>query len=248
MWLTFVDGVSGEDRRNAIGRVRPSVSFHFSFATNWSLTLFFLLAGKWNTHTHTRLTALFPGLPGWAGTRKVKPIWILLKQETVAVASAGPYASLHLAPDRQPHQHPTTQFFTGRMPFLPPNQQRQCTEGWEMKNKSRLSCQSSVQRCVRYYTSAYYGVLWVLNNGRSSSSSSSCSIPSWRHYQLRAAARRWSPARVGVVIIISFSSPTLSFISHLKPSFSANASHSSLSFSSSGLTTWFPRLLRLLLA
>ena len=25
-----------------------------------------------NTHTHTRLTALFPGLPGWAGTRKVQ--------------------------------------------------------------------------------------------------------------------------------------------------------------------------------
>jgi len=26
----------------------------------------------------------------------------------VAVASPGPYASLHLAPDREPHQHPTT--------------------------------------------------------------------------------------------------------------------------------------------
>ena len=37
-----------------------------------------------HTHTHTRLTALFPGQPGWAGTRKVKPIWILLKQETVS--------------------------------------------------------------------------------------------------------------------------------------------------------------------
>jgi len=36
------------------------------------------------THTHTRLTALFPGLPESAGTRKVKPIWILLKQETVS--------------------------------------------------------------------------------------------------------------------------------------------------------------------
>ena len=36
------------------------------------------------THTHTRLTALFPGLPRWAGTRKVKPIQILLKQETVS--------------------------------------------------------------------------------------------------------------------------------------------------------------------
>ena len=37
-----------------------------------------------HTHTHTRWTALCPGLPRWAGTRKVKPIWILLKQETVS--------------------------------------------------------------------------------------------------------------------------------------------------------------------
>jgi len=36
------------------------------------------------THTHTRLTALCRGLPRLAGTRKVKPIWILLKQETVS--------------------------------------------------------------------------------------------------------------------------------------------------------------------
>jgi len=28
--------------------------------------------------------ALFPGIPGWASTRKVKSIWILLKQETVS--------------------------------------------------------------------------------------------------------------------------------------------------------------------
>ena len=46
----------------------------------------------------------------------------------MAVAFAGLYASLHLNP-RQPCQHPTTQFFTGRMPFLTPNQQRQSTEG-----------------------------------------------------------------------------------------------------------------------
>ena len=37
-----------------------------------------------HTHTHTHLTAFFPGLPGWAGTRKVKPILILLEQETVS--------------------------------------------------------------------------------------------------------------------------------------------------------------------
>ena len=46
----------------------------------------------------------------------------------MATASAGPYASLHLAADRQPRQHPTTQFFTGRMPFLPSNQRRQSTD------------------------------------------------------------------------------------------------------------------------
>ena len=37
-----------------------------------------------HTHTHTRLTALFPGLPRWASTTKAKPIWTLLKQETVS--------------------------------------------------------------------------------------------------------------------------------------------------------------------
>jgi len=52
------------------------------------------------THTHTRLRALFPGLPGWAGTRKVKTIWILLKQETVSGSGISwAICSLHLASD-----------------------------------------------------------------------------------------------------------------------------------------------------
>ena len=59
----------------------------------------------------------------------------------MAVESSGPYASLHLVPDRQPRQHPTTQFFTGRMPFLPPNQQCQYTEDFRyalwLKSKHR---------------------------------------------------------------------------------------------------------------
>jgi len=42
-----------------------------------------------HTHTHTCLTALFLGLPGWVSTRKVKPIWILLKQETVSDSGIG---------------------------------------------------------------------------------------------------------------------------------------------------------------
>jgi len=69
----------------------------------------------------------------------------------VAVASAGPYASLHLALDKYLRQHPTTQFFTGLMPFLPPNQHHQNTEGKDLgrlkqKNENRLEwlCQSVV--------------------------------------------------------------------------------------------------------
>jgi len=55
-------------------------------------------------------------------------------------ASAEPYASLHVAPDRQPHQHPTTQIFTGRVPFLPPNQQSQSTEGCRHESLICIVC------------------------------------------------------------------------------------------------------------
>jgi len=62
---------------------------------------------------YTRLTALCLGLPGWAGTRNVKPIWILLKQETLS-GSGISWASL------QTDNHasnPPLSFFTGRMPL-----------------------------------------------------------------------------------------------------------------------------------
>jgi len=48
----------------------------------------------------------------------------------VAVASAAPYASLHLDSTSDDHtSNPPLSFFTGQMPFLPPSQQRQSTEG-----------------------------------------------------------------------------------------------------------------------
>jgi len=59
-----------------------------------------------------------------------------------------------------------------------------------------------------------------------------------------AFAVRYGPLSIDVfttltviLIVISFPLPTLFFIPGLKPSFSANPSHCSLSFSSSGLTT-----------
>jgi len=44
------------------------------------------------------------------------------------MASAVLYASLHLIPDNHANIPPLS-FFAGQMPFLPPNQQRQSTEG-----------------------------------------------------------------------------------------------------------------------
>ena len=75
-------------------------------------------------HTRTHLTALFPGLPRWAGTRKVKPIWILLKQETGSGSDIS-WATCKSAPCSRQITTPALSFFTGRMPFLLPNQQHQ---------------------------------------------------------------------------------------------------------------------------
>jgi len=76
-----------------------------------------------NTQTHTRLMALFSGLPRSAGTRKVKPIWILPKQETVSgsgiswaicksapcsrqTTTPAPYHSVLYRPDALPAAQP----------------------------------------------------------------------------------------------------------------------------------------------
>ena len=78
-----------------------------------------------NTHTHhTSLTALFPGLPRSAGTGKVKPVRVLLKQETVSgsgiswavcnsaprsrqITTPAPHRSVFYRPDALPAAQPT---------------------------------------------------------------------------------------------------------------------------------------------
>ena len=74
-------------------------------------------------HTHP-FKGPFPGLPRWANTRKVKPIWILLKQETVSgsgiswaicksaprsrqITTPAPHHSVFYRPDALPATQPT---------------------------------------------------------------------------------------------------------------------------------------------
>jgi len=85
-----------------------------------------------HTHTHTHLTALCPGLPRWAGTRKVKPIWILLKQETVSGSGISWDMCKYAPRSRQkPRQYPTTQFFyrPGALPASKPTASKHWRHG-----------------------------------------------------------------------------------------------------------------------
>jgi len=79
--LAFSYATTASLYRPSASRARAYCEWIFGAVTCGNISLTFVLQ---NTHTHTRLTALFPGLPMWAGTRKVKTIWILLKQETAS--------------------------------------------------------------------------------------------------------------------------------------------------------------------
>ena len=82
------------------------------------------------THTHP-FKGPFPGLPRWAQYQKGKTNLDF----TEARDSEWQWHQLghmQVCTSLQTNNHastPTTLFFTGRMPFLPPNQQRQSTEG-----------------------------------------------------------------------------------------------------------------------
>ena len=105
--------------------------FHESVHFSQKTTISRKMSQPWNHELagpcalpHARLTALFPGLPRWAGTRKVKPIWILLKQETVSgsgiswaickfaprsrqITMPAPHHSVFYRPDALPAAQPT---------------------------------------------------------------------------------------------------------------------------------------------
>ena len=70
--------------RTVLGRWRSSeVMRSFAISTAATCYIIFVMNLLQYTYTHP-FNGPFSGIPGWAGTKKVKPIWILLKQETVS--------------------------------------------------------------------------------------------------------------------------------------------------------------------
>ena len=98
-----------------------------TFEMQWEFHLLINMIIETTVHknNNNHLTASFPGLPGCAGTRKVKPIWILLKQKTVSgsgiswavcksapcsrqITMPAPHHSVFYRPDALPDAQPTT--------------------------------------------------------------------------------------------------------------------------------------------
>jgi len=87
------------------------------------------MEGVTHTHAHTHpFNSLFPELSGWIGTRKVKTN-VNFTEARDSEWQWHQVGQMQVYTWLQTDKHLTTQFFTGRMPFLPPNQQLQSTEG-----------------------------------------------------------------------------------------------------------------------
>jgi len=85
-------------------------------------------------YCYIRLTAFFQdNLDRLARERQTILDFTGARDDGVAVASAGPYANHLHSFQTDNHASTSPLSFTGRMPFLPPNQQRQSTDGVALK-------------------------------------------------------------------------------------------------------------------
>ena len=82
------------------------------------------------THPFTRLTAPCPGLPRWAGTRKVKPIWILLEQKTVS--GSGISWAICVSTSLQTDNHDSTPLLSFYRPDALPAAQPTASKHWRV--------------------------------------------------------------------------------------------------------------------
>ena len=96
-----------------------------------------LIFQRFQSNTHTRLTALFPGLPGWASTRKVKPIWILLKQEAMS-GSGISWAICKSAPRSRQTTTPAPHHSVFYRPDALPTAQPTASKHWRNQHRHRI--------------------------------------------------------------------------------------------------------------
>jgi len=95
-------------------------------------------------HHHNHFTALFPGPPGWAGARR-ELLDFMVQGKINGGRHTDHMAGRHSIQMNQCLPPPSAHIFTGRMPFLSPNQQHQSTEGnWRIWIREQMLEFSSV--------------------------------------------------------------------------------------------------------
>ena len=112
------------------------------------------------TPHHNRFMALFQGPPRWASARR-ELLNFMVQGKIKRGRHTDHPAGHHSIQTNQCPPPPSTPFFTGRMPFLPPNQQCQSTEG-------TVLCNSVVKKLYRWFTNLNWildwWVYWQANN------------------------------------------------------------------------------------
>ena len=94
----------------------------------------------------------FPGLPRWAGTRKVKPIWILQKQETVS-GSGISWAICKSAPCSRQITTPAPHHSVFYRPDALPAAQPIASKHW--RHKVCLNTINKINTCHADYETSY---------------------------------------------------------------------------------------------
>ena len=99
-----------------------------------------------HTHTHTHpFNGPFSGLPRWAGTRKVKPIWILLKKET-ASGNGTSWAICKYAPRSRQITTPAPHYSVFYRPYALPAAQPTASKHWRNKRQNTSKSKFSAQQ------------------------------------------------------------------------------------------------------
>ena len=106
-----------------------------TFTFNWTTSAYRCSA----EHTHP-FNGPFPGLPRWAGTRKVKPIWILLKQETVSGSGISWAVCKSASRSRQittPAPHHSVFYRLDALPATQPTASKHCRQSRSVRSNSK---------------------------------------------------------------------------------------------------------------
>ena len=111
---------------------------------------------KTTNYYYNNLTASFPRQPGWAGSRKVKPIWMLLEQETVS-GSGISWAICKSAPSSRQITMPVPHHSVFYRPDALPATQPTASKHWRQKGNIVRTALCSVvyDSCAQRYAHKY---------------------------------------------------------------------------------------------